>query len=250
MNQLCRAFGFAILTCVASTALAQTDTIAITEFMNEPVGEQNGRQWVELFNYGTEPMNLKGWHIEDANKELADLQDLTVEPGDFAIVVLGWHRLPGRDKKELFELEWLGGKSDDRVIGIANAHLHLSNHDEIIIKNSKRQIVWKVAYKNDGQPGLATFLAVDKFFPKQFGTKADPGIDRDGQDLKVTGGEFKGYESNGRTKDPKAWQSDVSKLEESFGPLYQTVAKGGNVGPGTGSPLKGNYTTKGGKASK
>jgi hypothetical protein len=222
--------------------IASADTIAITEFMNQPIGEANGRQWVELFNYGPEPVTLKGWQILDERSQIADVPEMTLPSGGYAIVVLGHNRLPGRDKKALFEKEWLGGKENDLVWGIANANFVLHGTGELILRNPKRKPVWQLAYKNDGKPGHATFLAQNEFFPNRYGNKAAPGINRAGNEYSVTN--IIGYESNFATKDPLAYESDVSGLEDEFGILYKTKAKDGDVMPGVGSPLKGEYTVK------
>ena len=75
---------------------------------------------------------------------------------------------------------------------------------------------WDLAYGNDETAGRATFLAVDDFSTTSFGSKAVPGVDRNGND--VSGN--LGYESNSATADPLA------------------VTQSGD----TGSPLAGNYT--------
>lgn len=227
---------------------AAQESLAITEFMNQPVGESNGRQWVELYNYGTKPVKTAGWQLSNSTDNVIDIPDVTIPSGGYAIVVLGHgHLLPARDKKEMFEIEWLGGKSDDRVVGVSFTGYTLRPGDDIILKSAKRIVAWKVGYKNDGKPGHATFLTLSKqfnWFPRQYGSREQPGIDRKGQDLNVTGGEFLGYEGNAFTKDPAAYESDVSGLEKEWGEAYKSVAKGGMCGPGTGSPLKGNYTPK------
>ncbi len=225
-----------------TASVGNANTIAVTEFLNQPIGESTARQWVELFNYGAEPVTLKSWQLLNEAKQIVDVPEMTIPSGGYAILVLGAQRMPGRDKKALFEREWLDGQADARVFGISNAFFVLRNSSEITLRNSKRLVVWQLAYKNDGQPGHATYLAQDQFFPAKYGTQAAPLINRAGNDL--AGTNLLGYESNAATKDPLATESNVSGLEAEAGLLYKSKANGGDAEPSLGSPLKGQYTVK------
>ena len=237
------ASGAAVWMWLASTVVA--NTIAVTEFMCDPIGENGGREWIELYNYAAEPVRINGWKLADENGEIADLPDVTIAGGDYLIVVCGPIQMPGRYKKEMFEREWLGGKSDPRVVGVANSTFRLSRAaDQIIVRNARRQVVWSLAYTKDGTPGRATFLTGNKFTFAQFGTKSRPGVARQGNDNGVTGGELLGYEGNDRAKDEAAYESDVAGLEAEGGVNYRSVAQGGTVDRGTASPLKGHYGSK------
>lgn len=238
-----------LVALTASVACAQKEsTIAITEFMNDADGNDGGRDWIEFFNYGDKPVNLSGWQLsDDGGSDLLDVPDAIVPPGGYVVLVLdgGGRRMPANDQKELFELEWLGGKKDDRVLVTTGRAFHLSDGaDQIVVRNLFRKMVWRIAWKGDGTPGLATFLAdEDKFFRFDHGLKSKPGVVRNGND----NGDFLGYESHGPDdpkKDPLAWQSDVSKLEATFGELYKPKDKGGDCRPGFASPLKGHYKQK------
>ena len=236
-----RSFVAAIVLLMGSVT-AQANTIAITEIFENPLGERTGRTWIELFNYGAAPVKLTSWKLVDENDQQADLPEVEVPSGGYIIVVFGSRALPAIDKKNIFEKEWLKGVADDRVHGISsNAAFDIYTTDQIMVRNNRRQVVWSVSWKNDSKAGRASWFANEKFFPKAYGNKANPGIVRKGNDAGITGGESPGYESNDLTEDPNAYESDPSGLQVDFGELYTPVARGGKVDKGVGSPLKGNY---------
>ncbi len=214
------------------------EDVAITEFMSRPIGEQDSRDWVELYNFGDTPVDLKGWQFsDDANKQ-CDIPAVTIAPKDFVIIVMGhdWHR-PAEERKKIFEAEWLGGKSDPRVVAITMGRYPLDAADMIILKNKRRTPVWFLAYRADDKTGHSTYLAIDDFRIRNYGTKEKPSINRRGLD-----GTVLGYEGQDAKQEDVAWKSDVSKLKDVGGYLYRLPAdEGGNVEPGIGSPLKGNY---------
>ena len=231
-----------LLPSVAVAAPAAGTTLAITEFMNDPIGHENGRQWVELFNYGSSEVDLMGWQLSNnsnpSEERITDLPSLKIPSGGYAIVVLGTNFLREADKKEMFEKEWLGGKKDDRVIGIKGYGTALGRHNgEIILRNPQRQVAWHIGYKNDGKPGRATYFATDNFkLVKKFMVQKTPGVVRKGNDNGITGGEFLGFECNELTPDSNAFASKIDGIAADWGVLYKDIA------PGTGSPLKGNYS--------
>lgn len=56
-------------------------------------GDDNLNEWVEVFNPGTEPINLQGWRIGDAlNTDV--LGALVVESGGFAVIAAAETQLP------------------------------------------------------------------------------------------------------------------------------------------------------------
>lgn len=235
-------FACLIAAFLSLSASVRANTIAITEIFENPIGERSGRTWIELFNYGAAPVNLTSWKLVDENEQQCDLPEYTIPSGGYIIVVFGKHLVPGIDKKTIFEKEWLGGKSDDRVFGITgSAIFDINATDQISIRNNRRQVVWSVAWKNDGKPGRASWYANEKFFPKAYGNKANPGVVRKGNDAGITGGELPGYEINDLTADPNAYESDPSGLEVEFSELYALKSKGGTCDKGVASPLKGNY---------
>ncbi|MCE9605604.1 MAG: lamin tail domain-containing protein [Planctomycetia bacterium] len=215
------------------------ETVAITEFMNTPIGESDGRTWIELYNFGKEPVDLRGFSISDGKDDLVLIPEATIKPGDFAIIVIGhdFNRF-GDERKKLFEAEWLGGKADPRVIGVDN-RLYLDRADGIILMNRRKVPIWLLGYRADGGGGYSTYLAMSNFDVRNYGTVAKPSINRHGLDGTVIG-----YEGQDDTNEAGAYKSDVSALEKLSGFLYKSKETGGNNEPSVGSPLKGNYKPK------
>jgi hypothetical protein len=222
----------------AQFGFSKIESVAITEFMNSAVGEQDGRQWVELYNFGKEPVPLKGFQLTDNANEVCDIPEVTIKPGDFVVLVLGHDRRRfAEDRKQIFETEWLGGKQDPRVVGI-EGRFHLGRAQTLMLQNRRRANLWLLGYGADEKPGMSTYLAMDKFDIRHFGTKEKPSINRAGNDGTVVG-----YEGQQTKKEDVAWTSDVTKIEALpiAGYLYQARSAGGTNDPAVGSPLKGNY---------
>src|SRR5687768_8165145 len=157
------------------------ENVAITEFMSRPIGEQDGREWIELYNFGDTPVDLKGWQFSDDANKLADIPAVTIQPKDFVIVVMGhdWRR-PAEERKKIFEAEWLGGKADPRVVAIDMGRYPLDAADMIVLKNKRKVPIWILAYRADDKPGTSTYLAIDNFGIRMYGTKEKPSINRRG----------------------------------------------------------------------
>lgn len=60
--------------------------IVINEVMANPLGPEPAQEWVELYNDGTEPVDLEGFRLGD-NSHLAELPRATVDPQRFVLVV-------------------------------------------------------------------------------------------------------------------------------------------------------------------
>lgn len=215
------------------------ETVAITEFLTRPIGPQDARDFVELYNFGDQPVDLKGFQLSDDSNKLCEIPAVTIQPHDFVVVVLGhdWRR-PGDEVKKIFEAEWFGGKSDPRIVGIEGGRYELAPVDTLILKNRRKTPIWILGYTSDDKPGTSTYLVAadaNAFKVRMYGTKEKPSINRAGPDGTVVG-----YEGQDTKKEDVAWTSDVSKLESIGGYPYRTN-DGGTIQPSIGSPLKGNY---------
>jgi len=212
------------------------ESIAITEFLVTPIGEEEAREWVELYNFGKEPVDLKGFQLTDGKNEICNIPAVTIKPNDFVIVVLGRdHQRYDEDRKKIFEAEWLGGKADDRVVGI-DSSFRLGRAMTLILQNRRRTPLWILGYKADDKAGQSTYLAIKNFQVRSYGTAEKPAIDRRGPD-----GTVLGYESQDATKEAAAYTSEISKLEQVGGFVFKSKAAGGTCEPSVGSPLKGDY---------
>ncbi len=233
---------FAIATVLlAATSVASAD-IAVTEFLNNAEGEDNGREWVELFNYSPNDVDLTGWTLVDEDTDIYTFGSVTIPSGGYIVVVSGGSGgLDEADAKAVFEQEWLGGVADPRVIGAAGMALGNSD-DEIILRDASENIIWNVAYGN-GENDNSTWLTVDDFSRTDWGTKAGVQIDREGDDLGIAG--LVGYEHNDFALDPLAWTSDYEAIKDAgfLAGIGLAADYYDNVDYGSiGSPLTGHYT--------
>ena len=211
--------------------------IAITEFVNDPLGDDTdtGREYVELFNYSADSVDIMNWTIKDEDSDsLVGATTSTIIPsGGFLLYASG---------KSAVETDWFGGVADDRIIeygGPNSETMQLSNSgDELILMNSTGDTVWAIAYSNDDKwdtvgtadDGYSTYLSYDVDFTvvtSRWGTKAAPGIIRNGADTSVVDtGTVLGYEGGAFTVD-----------------AFARLSTNGDAG----SPLAGYYTQASGK---
>jgi hypothetical protein len=197
----------ATVTLASSFLLQAQETVAITEFLNESNGNDAYCEWIELYNFGTNNVSLSNWTLSDEDSDNVVIPAATIAPGGYLILA--------RDKGR-FQSEWLGGIPSSCVVHIGSGAPMGAAGDELILRNSGGAVVWKLAYRDDDTVGRATFLAEDRFSARVFGSKASPGVNRNGNDATGT----IGYEGNDHTTDPLAFRG----------------ASGD-----TGSPLAGNY---------
>ncbi|MCP4442611.1 MAG: T9SS type A sorting domain-containing protein [Aureispira sp.] len=174
------------------TPLATVEDIAITEWIGNPSGDEsllgNRVEFVELYNFGASTVNLKDWRIqdEDSNDNVISTTDLFLAAGEYLIIT--------RNKSN-FEANWFNGCANSQVIQVAGLRL-ANGSDEIIITDGSNT-VWSVAYSNDETEGRATHYTEVTYTNRIFGSKATPGIVRNGND--VTGS--LGYQKNNSTTD-------------------------------------------------
>lgn len=78
------------LTGDSSVVFAQSssDTLRITEVEYDAIqsGNDGTREWIELYNYGTEIINLNAWTLTDANPRTVTLPAVDVLPGSFVVL--------------------------------------------------------------------------------------------------------------------------------------------------------------------
>jgi hypothetical protein len=247
MNGIKSLIVVSMILLLAQGARAQ---IAITEFVNDPLGSDTdtGREWVELFNYSADSVDIMNWTIKDEDSDsLVVATTSTIIPsGGFLLYASG---------KSAVETDWFGGVADDRIIeygGPNSETMQLSNSgDELLLINTSGDTVWSIAYTNDDQwdtsaaaadDGFSTYLSYDTDFSDSlthWGSKANPGIDRNGyffferSDTTSTGADTTvidsvlGYEGGGFTED-----------------VYARLSTNGD----SGSPLAGYYAQPSGKS--
>ena len=89
---------------ILASASAASAGVGITEFINNPEGEDSGREWIEMFNYGPDPITMNGWTIEDADTDVFAIPDGTTIPvGGYLLFVSGASDLTETQAKAVFE---------------------------------------------------------------------------------------------------------------------------------------------------
>ena len=196
------------LAMLAATTLGTQAQVAVTEIMANPDSLFDAKgEYIELYNYSEQPVELEGWVVADEDSNSAMLPKITLAAGDFLLLARS---------KQALEQEWFTGKSRDEVIEVGFGTLANST-DEVLLKDADGKTVWHLAYGDDASSGVATYLTSTDFEVRRFGSKSLPGILRSGDDNGKT--EFLGYE--------KAMLETHQVIE----------SKGGDLG----SPLAGHY---------
>ena len=190
-----------------SSGALNAGTIAVSEFLSNPDGQDSGREFIEIYNYGSAAVDLTGYTVTDEDSDSYALPSVSIAPLDFLILVNTGGDMTEAQAKSVFETAWLSGQTDPRVIGADLGAL--SNSDDEIILGDGTTIFWSLAYENDEDED-STVLTDGSFGTAMFGTKAAPGIDRSGDDNGVTG--FLGYEDSG--DQPMAWTEDIAAIDD------------------------------------
>ena len=209
--------------CLALSGVVQASTVAITEFIIDPHGtDTDAPEWIELFNYGSEPVDLGGWTIKDnSNAAFTFPAGFTIAAGDYAISAIN---------RQNFINRWLGGIDDPRVVSPGQT-FQLNNSapgDGIYLRDASGDLIWSVGYNISATEPIsqyrATFLAINDFSENNYGVPPQDGttlINRNG----IDGTGTLGYEDNNHPADPF---------------MYSSPAGGGGIE--WGSPLRGHYS--------
>lgn len=79
--------------CIAETCFVEEDdlgsqSVVITEVMFDPWGSDLGQEWFELYNPGSEPVDIYGWEIRDCGDQGITISgpDLVIEPGEYFVL--------------------------------------------------------------------------------------------------------------------------------------------------------------------
>lgn len=196
---------------------ADARSLAITEFLNNPDSNEL-TEWVELFNYSPNALDLSGWMMSDDLSDESALPSIILPSGGFLIMT---------GNKAEFEAEWFGG-IENAFVWEFSAGFGLNNtFDQIIITNALAEVVWNIAWVNDESPGLATFLTATDFVITDFGSLASPGISRSGDDLGISG--FLGYQQNNFTSDPWAVSSVTGDIGSPLAGGFAAIPSPGSI---------------------
>ena len=202
------AFLAAFVLTLSGTSAAST--IAITEMMANPGGTDSYNEWMELFNYGQDAVDMSGWTLKDNSSSVYTFPQGTSFPsGGYLIVAQNGLAFANR---------WLDGAVDPRVLSTVETtsatqggRFELNNGvpgDGLYLRDSSSNLVWSLGYQNyegDAISARAMWLAVNDFTTTNYGRPPQDGdalINRNGTDGTGT----LGYEENENTTDPFATQ--------------------------------------------
>ena len=220
----------------ASGKLRSSKKVAITEFLNDPLGADtdSGREYVELFNYGTEDVSIQNWSLKDEDHDILGCCDWLVITTDAVTIPAGGYLLFA-SLKDTIEAEYFSGVADDRIIeygGPSSATMQISNStDEFVLLDAAGDTVWNFTYINDDaydgstDDGFSTYLDYATDFSTvttDWGHK-NQGIVRNGPDTLVAGSPL-GYEGGAFTVDTYLIQSTNGDMGSPLAGGYVALA--------------------------
>lgn len=88
-----------------------SNQVLINEFFPAPPKDQE--EWVELYNFGEEEINLDGWKIGDSSTREISIGEKTIKPGEFLLISLGKGML--NNSGDQVRLIWPTGKNAHSV---------------------------------------------------------------------------------------------------------------------------------------
>mgnify|MGYP000542469118 CR=1 FL=1 len=199
-------------------AVSANAQIAVTEFINNPAGNDDFREWIELYNYSPNQVNLRDWTLTDGGSTPDSMtistSDLFIAPNDFILLTVS---------KDTVEYEWFGGTPNNKIYEYDRNDFTLGNSgDEIFLNNAQGNTVWTIVYDNDETNGIATFLDYGFDFSSgnnTWGSTGTAGINRSGTDPAYG---VIGYQGDSATVDAYAVANPIGQVK--------------------GSPLAGVYT--------
>ncbi|MEM2131302.1 MAG: lamin tail domain-containing protein, partial [Candidatus Woesearchaeota archaeon] len=130
--------------------------LTFTEIMYNPFGNEANREWIELFNYGNETLNISNWKLQDGTtirsiniyNELYNNGSFLIEPYSFVILA----RNP-----ENFSQEY--NLTNLTEIKLFQSSFTLTNTGkELILYDNNNNIVDSVFYSNVAEEGYTIEL--------------------------------------------------------------------------------------------
>lgn len=125
-------------------------SLTFTEIMSNPFGNEANREWIELFNYGNETINITGWKLQDGTtiRSITLYNVITgtylIEPYSFVILA----RNP-----ENFSIEY------NYTENVFQSSFTLTNTGkELILYDNKDNIIDSVFYANIAKEGYTIEL--------------------------------------------------------------------------------------------
>ena len=136
---------------------ASGNTVAVTEMMTNPLGADGdgGVEWVELFNYGPEAVDIGGWSFFDPNSQ----SSVYIQDGNNTVIPSGEFRLFSADPTGWYTSQW--GLDPETVIGTFDLNQFFDDfQDAFALIDDQNETVWEVWYSDDGTEGVATYFVL------------------------------------------------------------------------------------------
>jgi len=170
----------AAIAFVLSTG-ANASTIVINEFLPNAVGTDTGKEWIEIFNNTTNPIDISGWEIQKATSSYSTI-----------FTFAGGTSLPAGEHMVIGGANVTGADFTIAKLGLGNAG---SSSDAIRLIDALATVIDTVIYgpnNNDGflnDLGIIAFSFADKPFEGQ-----SLGRLFDGMDTGASGIDFERHE--------------------------------------------------------
>ena len=87
-----------MITLCISVLTLQAQEVKINEILYDPADGDTGKEWIELYNSGTEPEQLEGWQIQKAGpnfEECFTFPEYIIYPGEYLLI--GESQVPDAD---------------------------------------------------------------------------------------------------------------------------------------------------------
>ena len=201
-----------VLGLLGAPGAAWAQSVMVTEFMNNTLGNEATDEWIELFNGTASSVNLNGWVLADEVSDRVTLPSITVPSGGYVILTKDG---PG------FVQQWGVGTVNTNVFTVNYGALS-NGTDELVLSNPAGVEVWHLAYDNDEDEGFATYLTPAMPDRTTWGTAAAPGVDRSGNDVGLFG--ELGYESGGASDDGFAFTAGNGDVGSPLAGPYRVAA--------------------------
>lgn len=209
--------------------LSSYSQLAITEFIANPKNSDTDREWLELFNYSDNPVNLRGWKVKGKGGTYEidiTTSDFFVQPGGYIILA---------SDKTTFEAEWLGGNSNPSVIDYDYVNFIITNTSNDFALGYDDDFgfleTWYVRYSDDETEGYSTFIEESN---NVYVNHLQIRIKRSGQDTiltpQATFTYMTGYENTGHTNPITSTNGDIATpLAGSY--IKETALPGSCLNP-------------------
>jgi hypothetical protein len=182
--------------------------LAITEFIANPNNMDTDKEWIELYNYSDNPVNLRDWKVKAKGGTYEiDITptDYFVAPGDYVILA---------SSKTIFETEWLNGNQNAKVIDYDYSSFFIINTPSDLVLGYDDGFgfleTWYIKYSNDALEGYSTFIEENN---SVYTEHLQIRIKRNAQDTiltpQATFSYFTGYENNGHNAATTSTNGDI-----------------------------------------